>query len=406
MPAAPAVNNTIATTIARRLFYSLLPLFSIIISLYFSPAYAFVTSPPPSLAKSLFVGALFGIGHRRAALFSRKMSRPAASADDANYSNLRFVDIGANLLEERFTHGIYRGTFRHEPDLDLIWQRAFSVGCRKIILTAGTIAESRAAVHKAREWNQDSRNPGIQFHSTVGVHPTRCRQEFVDGKAADNAHDLLDELYEIARDGQSDGTVVAIGEIGLDYDRLEFCPKDIQQNYLVQQLQHLAKPTGLPLFLHNRSVGKDLHDVLVAHRDCWKAGGVVHSFDDTAELAERFLQLGLYIGLNGCSLRTPESLQVCYESLPLDRILLETDCPYCEIRATHPGSHHVKTQWPAKAEKKFERGATVKSRQEPCHIIQIAEVVAATKQVPLAELAETVYQSSCSLYGWSNEDKF
>ena len=327
-------------------------------------------------------------------------------------SQLRFVDIGANLLEERFTAGTYRGTVRHEPDLQDIWQRAADVGCRRIILTAGTVQESRRAVHKAREWNKAIRNTsmagggGIHFSSTVGVHPTRCQQEFVDQAAERgvSADDILQELCDIARDGMSDGTVVAVGEFGLDYDRLEFCARDIQHEYFVKQLQTLAVQTGLPLFLHNRNVGRDLYHLLAQHRDCWKAGGVVHSFDDTAELATAFMQdLGMYIGLNGCSLRTEESLTVVREALPLDRILLETDCPYCEVRATHPGYQYINTKWEAKAEKKFQPGLTVKNRQEPCHIVQIAEVVAAVKQVPLQELADAVYENSCRLYGFQDD---
>ena len=328
----------------------------------------------------------------------------AAAASKLPSSSLCFVDIGANLLEERFTAGIYRGTFRHKPDLSELWQRAHAVGCRRIILTAGTLEESRLAVQQARAWNAHADNPGIRFFSTVGIHPTRCQQELVN--AAVSADDVLQELVAIAVEGQSDGTVVAIGEFGLDYDRLEFCSKEVQHEFFVRQLQTLAATTKLPLFLHNRSVGRDLYDLLVQHEDCWKSspGGVVHSFDDTAELATAFTDLGFYIGLNGCSLRTEESLAVVRDALPLDRILLETDSPYCEVRATHPGHKYIQTTWPAKAEKKFERGFTVKNRQEPCHIIQIAEVVAAVKQVALAELAQAVYQNSCRLYGWSVED--
>jgi TatD DNase family protein len=314
------------------------------------------------------------------------------------------IDIGANLLDDRFLHGIYRGTPRHESDLVQVWQRAHDTGVRRIILTAGTVEESRQAVQMARQWNCAPDNPGIRFACTVGVHPTRCQQVFVDNdKSAD---DLLQELLDIAQDGMTDGTTVAIGEIGLDYDRLEFCPKNVQHTYLIQQLQCLAKPTKLPLLLHNRNTGDDLYQVLVEHKDCWMTGGgVVHSFDDSATLATQFMQdLGLYIGLNGCSLRTIESLQVVCESIPVDRILLETDCPYCEIRSTHPGHLHVQTTWPSKAEKKFVRGHTVKNRQEPCQIRQVAEVVAATKNMDLQELTEVVYQNTCRLYGWSNND--
>lgn len=199
-------------------------------------------------------------------------------------------------------------------------QRAVDVGCDRIVLTAGTVEESRKAVKTAREWN--ALYPNIRFKCTVGVHPTRCKQVFVDGQTT-NADALLNELLEIARDGMRDGTVVAIGEIGLDYDRLEFCPADIQQEYLKRQLEIVALPTGLPLFLHNRSVGSDLYSILSDIG--WGNGGVVHSFDDELELATKFIELGLFIGLNGCSLRTDESLENA-KYLPLDRILLETEC--------------------------------------------------------------------------------
>lgn len=199
----------------------------------------------------------------------------------------------------------------------------------------------------------------------------------------------------------TDGVVCSIGEIGLDYDRLQFSPKDVQKKYFVRQLEVLATNTGLPLFLHNRSVGSDLYDLLKNHQDCWKRGGVVHSFDDTHELAMKFVDdLGLYIGLNGCSLRTEENLQVAKE-LPLERILLETDCPFCEVRRTHAGYHHVKTTFATKQEKKFVKGQCVKGRCEPSQILQVAEGVAGAKGLTLQEVANCCYESSLKLYGWT-----
>jgi TatD DNase family protein len=211
---------------------------------------------------------------------------------------------------------------------------------------------------------------------------------------------------QIAQDGMTDGTVVALGELGLDYERIEFCPKSIQHRFCHAQLQHVALPTGLPLFLHNRACHADLLEVLQKERDDsgLTVRGVVHSFDDSLELAMRFIEeLDLTIGINGCSLRTDDSLQVVRD-LPLDRILLETDCPYCEIRNTHPSAAHVRTTFPAKAEKKFEAGLCVKNRQEPCHIIQVAEVIAGVKQMPLSEVAQACYANTLKLYGWQSED--
>ena len=317
-------------------------------------------------------------------------------------TSLRFVDIGANLLDERFTQGVYHEKNRHEPDFDHVVSRAVQGGVKHIIMTAGTVEESANAVQQVRKLRQDPNvAEDIHFSCTVGVHPTRCLQEFVESSERSD-EESLQRLLEIAQDGMTDGCVVAIGEIGLDYDRLQFSPKDIQQKYLIRQLQVLAKGTGLPLFLHNRSVGSDLYDILKEHNDCWKHGGVVHSFDDSHELAMKFIDdLGLYIGLNGCSLRTEENLLVAKE-LPLDRILLETDCPYCEIKRTHAGHHHVKTIFPTKQEKKFEKGLLVKGRCEPCQIIQVAEVVAGTKGVPLQEVADACYENSLTLYGWES----
>jgi TatD DNase family protein len=251
-----------------------------------------------------------------------------------------------SLLDERFMNGTYRGTYRHEPDFDLVIQRAQHVGVQKIIITCGTIEESREAIGIVRQLNNKysaaankELHDAIDFFCTVGVHPTRCQQVFVDqarttttttnddntnfSKKTDDA--LVNELLDIALDGMKDHTVIAIGEIGLDYDRLEFCSMEIQKKYLILQLQTLAKQTKLPLFLHNRNVGNDLFDILTEYKDCWLCGGVVHSFDDTIVLANQFIhELNLFIGLNGCSLRTKENLDTVAQ-IPLQKILLETE---------------------------------------------------------------------------------
>lgn len=336
----------------------------------------------------------------------------------ASSSSLSFIDIGANLLDDRFTKGVYRGKFRHDTDFDCVVDRAVRQGVKRIILTAGTVDESRQAVQMAREWNQ-LYYPNIHFSCTVGVHPTRCQQVFepnnnnddnnnnIESEEAKSPDELLQELYNVATDGMSDNTVVAVGEIGLDYDRLQFCSKDKQIYYLKRQLESLAEPTGLPLFLHNRNCSTDLYDILKQHySESNLSGGVVHSFDDTIELAMSFVdELGLYIGLNGCSLKTDDNLHVA-KQVPLNRILLETDCPYCEIRPTHAGFDHIQTKFDgAKSEKKFVRGNTVKNRQEPCHIVQVAEVIAGIKDVPIEEVATTCYDNTLCLYGWKKEEK-
>ena len=132
-------------------------------------------------------------------------------------STLKFVDIGANLLDERFK-GSYNGKARHEPDWEAVMERAVNSGVTHVILTAGTLRESRRALELVRELRP--KNETIQFGCTVGVHPTRCSQEFGNDSELP-AEVVLNQLLELAQDGQTDQSVVALGEMGLDYDRLE-----------------------------------------------------------------------------------------------------------------------------------------------------------------------------------------
>jgi len=384
------------------------------------------------------------------------------------HPNYKFVDIGANLLDLRYTDGIYYGKKRHESDFEQVIQRSIEYGVTHLVLTAGTLQESKEAIRVVRKLRQRQQQPPALFLGcTVGIHPTRCQQEFVDNlitndddddddddgsNSSDNkdhnhiqttttrttttATDVLEELYELAKDGVTDGSVVAIGEIGLDYDRLEFTSKSIQTEFLKRQLQLFsssfllgssnsknnynyndnndgssnsnsitemeAKVASLPLFLHNRSVGRDLLQILQQEQQRRGGGGgsgVVHSFDDTIELAFEFIELGYYIGLNGCSLKTQQNLDTI-QKIPLSNILLETDCPYCEIKASHAGYQYIQTSFQSqkKVDKKFELGKLVRGRNEPCQIIQIAEVIAGVKSIPVEDVIHTCYENSMKLY--------
>ena len=312
------------------------------------------------------------------------MSAAASAAASSPDDPPRFVDIGANLLDDMY-QGIYRGKPRHEADLDDVLQRAFDGGLEKIVVTAGSLEESKRAVELART---DSR-----LFSTVGVHPTRCN-EFGDTEESLASH--VEALTEVAKSAMIDGTVVALGELGLDYARTQFCNIETQRRGFLAQLD-IAEETQLPLFIHNRETGEDLLNILKEHRHRFSRG-VVHSFDDSAELASKIIDLGLYIGINGCSLKTPENLEVV-RTIPLDRLLLETDCPWCDIRASHAGSQFIETKFDTKNEKKFERGCCVKSRYEPCHIVQVAEVVAGAKGITVAEVAEASRRNAYDLFG-------
>ncbi|XP_063696946.1 deoxyribonuclease TATDN1 [Culicoides brevitarsis] len=296
-------------------------------------------------------------------------------------SNMKFIDIGANLTDTMF-QGIYNGSQKHIEDLNHVLQRSWNTGLEHIIVTVG----SKIDLPRAKEIiAKDSR-----LSMTVGIHPTRCN-EFIDNDP-DKFYEFLCHEIEESRD-----KVSAVGELGLDYDRLQFCEKETQKKYFEKQLD-LADKFELPLFLHCRAAHDDLFEILSRNKEKIRKGGVVHTFDGTLEQARAFMEMGLYIGINGCSLKTEENVKVAAE-IPNDRILLETDAPWCEIRPTHAGSKHVKTKFDAvKKKEKWLETHMIAGRCEPAQIIQVLEVLSGVKNIPVEELSEIYYQNTLKLF--------
>ena len=120
--------------------------------------------------------------------------------------------------------------------------------------------------------------------------------------------------------------VVAIGEIGLDYYWNEPEP-EIQKKWFIRQLE-LAKEVNLPVIIHSRDAAKDTMDIMKqCHAE--EMGGVVHCFSYSAEMAKEFIKMGFYIGVGGVvTFKNGKKLKEVVEQIPLESILLETDCPY------------------------------------------------------------------------------
>lgn len=116
---------------------------------------------------------------------------------------------------------------------------------------------------------------------------------------------------------------VAIGEIGLDYHWMS-SSKEVQKNFFTAQIE-LADEMNLPVIVHDREAHGDTLDILKST----KPKGVVHCFSGSKEMAREIIKLGMYIGLNGVVTfnNARKSLEVVKE-IPLDRLVLETDCPY------------------------------------------------------------------------------
>ncbi|KAM2104742.1 hypothetical protein ACFX1R_015309 [Malus domestica] len=158
------------------------------------------------------------------------------------------TDIAVNFTDGMF-RGIYNGKQCHVSDIATVLSRAWTAGVDRIIVTGGSLEESKEALTIAET---DAR-----LFCTVGVHPTRCK-EFEESGDPDKH---FQALLSLAKEGIEKGKVVAIGECGLDYDRLQFCPAEIQKKYFEKQFE-LAHTTKLPMFLHMRAAAPDFCEIV------------------------------------------------------------------------------------------------------------------------------------------------
>lgn len=299
-------------------------------------------------------------------------------------ATVRMIDIAVNFTDGMFK-GIYNGKQCHVSDIAAVLSRAWSAGVDRIIVTGGSFEESKEALAIAET---DGR-----LFCTVGVHPTRCKEFEENGDPEKHFQALL----SLAKEGIEKGKVVAIGECGLDYDRLHFCPAEIQKKYFEKQFE-LAYMTKLPMFLHMRAAAGDFCEIVERHKDRFSVG-VTHSFTGSAEDRDMLLSFSnMYIGVNGCSLKTTDNLDVV-RGIPVERMMIETDSPYCEIKNTHAGINFVKSVWPSKKKEKYDQECTVKGRNEPCLVRQVLEVVAGCKGIlDLDQLSSTLYHNTCRVF--------
>ncbi|KAF2308312.1 hypothetical protein GH714_039972 [Hevea brasiliensis] len=294
------------------------------------------------------------------------------------------ADVAVNLTDGMFK-GIYNGKQHHVADVATVLNRAWSAGVDRIIVTGGSLEESKEALAIAEI---DGR-----LFCTVGVHPTRCKE--FEENADPEQH--FQALLSLAQEGIQKGKVVPIGECGLDYDRLHFCPAEIQKKYFEKQFE-LAYAIKLPMFLHMRAAAEDFLEIVECNRDKFIAG-VTHSFTGSVEDCDKLLSFNnMYIGVNGCSLKMIENLNVV-KGIPVERMMIETDSPYCEIKNTHAGINFVKSLWPSKKKEKYDQDCIVKGQNEPCLVRQLLEVVAGCKGVnDIDQISKTIYRNTCRVF--------
>lgn len=147
--------------------------------------------------------------------------------------------------------------------------------------------------------------------AAAGIHPENAAE------APDNWESELRGLLLHEK-------VIALGEIGLDYHYPDGAPRDVQRDVFVRQLE-IAKRLDMPVIIHSRDAMGETLEILQEY----KPRGVMHCFSGSAESAREVVKLGMYIGFTGVlTFKNSKKAWAACEAVPIDRLLLETDCPY------------------------------------------------------------------------------
>ncbi len=202
------------------------------------------------------------------------------------------------------THAHYDDE-RFDEDRDALLRSMKEAGIGNIVNIGANMASSQRSLDLAAEYDF--------MYAAVGVHPSDCAE-------------LDDEKIEMLKEMSSFPKCVAIGEIGLDY----YWPEpehDLQKKWFKRQIA-LAREVELPIIVHSRDAAADTVDILKSE-NAGELGGVVHCFSYSKEVAEECVKMGFYIGIGGVlTFKNGRKMKEVAEAIPMERIILETDCPY------------------------------------------------------------------------------
>ena len=252
-----------------------------------------------------------------------------------------FFDTHAHLNAEQYSE-----------DLTEVIDRALETGVSNIVV----VGFDRPTIERAMELIEQ-----YDFmYASVGWHPV-------------DAIDMTDEDLLWIEELSKHPRVVALGEMGLDY-HWDKSPKDIQKEVFRKQIQ-LAKKVKLPIIIHNREATADIVEIL-KEENAQEVGGIMHCFSGSPETAKECVDMNFYISLGGpVTFKNAKKPKEVAEVIPMDRLLIETDCPYL---APHPF-----------------RG----KRNEPGYVKLVAEQIAEIKGMSLEEVAEKTTANAKKLFG-------
>lgn len=250
------------------------------------------------------------------------------------------------------THAHYDDEQFKEDREELLGKLLPEAGIAKIVNVGASIATCKNTVELMNRYDH--------VYGAIGVHP--C-----------DTGDLNEENFAWLKETAQLEKCVAVGEIGLDYYWDE-PDREIQKEWFVRQLQ-LAREIRKPVIIHSRDAAKDTCDIMAAEK-CEEIGGVIHCYSYTKETAKFFLDRGFYFGIGGVlTFNNAKKLKEAVEYISLDRIVLETDCPYLA-----PVPYRGK-------------------RNCSLYIPNVVEVMAQIKQVDEETVRKAAWENSHRLYG-------
>ena len=192
-----------------------------------------------------------------------------------------------------------------DPDRDELLRGLPENGIEKVVNVGASLASCRRTLELMNRYEH--------VYGALGVHPSETAE-------------LDEEALAWLRQQCQVEKCVAVGEIGLDYYWDE-PDREVQKKWFVRQLG-LARELKKPVIIHSRDAAKDTVDLMKAERAS-EIGGVVHCYSYTTETAKQFLDMGFYFGIGGVlTFQNARKLKEAAAYLPLDHIVLETDCPY------------------------------------------------------------------------------
>ena len=246
-----------------------------------------------------------------------------------------FIDSHAHIDDPEF-----------DADREEVIQRARDAGVAAI-LNVGTGDPHSGVLERAVELAEKH----ADVYAAVGTHPHDAR--------------LFDERAEerVWRLATGSPKVIAWGEIGLDF-HYDNSPREVQIDVFQWQLR-LARELSLPVIIHTREAETETADILKSHWADSKLPGVMHCFSGSAALADQALELGFSISFSGIvTFKKAEDLRRVAKRVPLDRLLIETDCPYLA-----PTPYRGK-------------------RNEPAYVVEVARCLAELHHLEMAEIAK------------------